>query len=148
MTSSRLKLYVSLAVVLSHVATFFGVLMLRAFVLPQADIFEIMGTMVPLFGVFLIVIIKDTLRGRENLSVGNVQNQQMVLLTFIILGSYVIAVGLTFMMVVQQAIQPNELPRWLAIIESAFGAALGLIVDDLFGGKTQDAPQKRRAVKQ
>ena len=148
MTSSQLKLYVSMAVVLSHVATFFGVLMLRALVLPQANIFEIMGAMVPLFGVFLVVIIKDTLRGRENLSVGNVQNQQMVLLTFTILGSYVLAIATTFLMVIQQTIQPDDLPRWLAIIESAFGTALGLIIDDLFGGKTQDAPQKRRAAKQ
>jgi hypothetical protein len=148
MTYSRLKLYVSLCIVLSHVGTFFGVLMLRAFVLPQANIFEIMGSMLPLFGVFFVVIIKDTLRGRENLAVGNIQSEQMVLLTFIIVGSYILAVGLTFMMVIQQTIQPTDLPKWLAIIESAFGTALGLIIDDLFGGKALDSSNERRAGKE
>jgi hypothetical protein len=134
MTSSRLKLYVSLSVVISHVATFFGVLLLRAFVLPQANIFEIFGAMVPLFGVFMVVIIKDTLRGREDLSVGNVQTQQMVLLTFMFVAAYALAVAATLIMVVAQTLEPGDLPKWLAIIESAFGIGLGLIIDDLFGG--------------
>jgi hypothetical protein len=94
-----------------------------------------MGAMVPLFGVFLVVIIKDTLRGREDLSVGRLQTQQMLLLTFMILGSYVLAVAATLLMIVNQTIEPADLSKWLAIIESAFGIALGLIIDDLFGGK-------------
>jgi hypothetical protein len=136
MTNMQLKLYVSLAVVVSHVATFFGVIMLRIFVLPQANVFEIIGAMIPLFGVFLIVIIKDTVRGREDLSVGNIQTQQMTMITFVILGAYCVAVGVTFPMVIEQAIEPAELPKWLAVIESAFGTALGLIIDELFGGKS------------
>jgi hypothetical protein len=144
MTSSRLKLYVSLAIVLSHVLTFFGILMLRALVLPSMNILDVMGAMVPLFGVFVVVIIKDTLRGREDLAIGNVQTQQMVMITFIILGSYVLAVAMTLMMVVMQALEPADLSRWLATIEAAFGTALGLIIDDLFGGKSQlPAPANR-----
>jgi hypothetical protein len=136
MTNSRLKLYVSLFVVLSHIATFFGVLLLKAFALPDMNIFDIVGPLVPLFGVFLVVIIKDTLRGREDLSLGNVQTQQMVLLTFIILVAYALAVVATLLMIVQQTIEPADLPKWLAVVESAFGVALGLIIDDLFGGKS------------
>jgi hypothetical protein len=138
MTSSRLKLYVSMVVVLSHVATFFGVLMLRAAVLPNANLFDIMGAMVPLFGVFLIVIIKDTVRGREDLATGKVQTPQMIMLTFIMLGSYCLAVVATLVMVVLQSLEPADLPKWLATIESAFGTSLGLIIDDLFGGKAQE----------
>ena len=140
MTSSRLKLYVSMVVVLSHVATFFGVLMLRAVVLPTANLFDIMGAMVPLFGVFLIVIIKDTVRGREDLATGKVQTPQMIMLTFIMLGSYCLAVVATLVMVVLQSLEPADLPKWLATIESAFGTSLGLIIDDLFGGKAQEKP--------
>jgi hypothetical protein len=142
-TNSRLKFYVSLWIVLSHIATFFGVILLRALVLPNANILEIMGAMIPLFGVFLIVIIKDTVRGREDLSQGNVQTLQMVTLTFIMLGAYSLAVAVTFLMVIFQSIEPADLPKWLATIESAFGASLGLIIDDLFGGKTQQADAKR-----
>jgi hypothetical protein len=145
MTSSRFKLYVSLTVVLAHVATFFGVLLLRAAVIPQANLFDIMGPMIPLFGVFLIVIIKDTVRGREDLSVGNVQTPQMIMLTFIMLGSYCLAVVATLVMIVLQSLEPADLPKWLATIESAFGSALGLIIDDLFGGKSQGNARRSRA---
>jgi hypothetical protein len=145
MTNSQLKLYVSLGIVLSHVATFFAVIILRAMVLPQANILEIMGAMVPLFGVFLIVIVKDTVRGREDLATGKVQTPQMVMLTFIMLGSYCLAVAATFAMVVLQTLEPADLPKWLATIEAAFGTALGLIIDDLFGGKAQDRPTLGRA---
>jgi hypothetical protein len=127
-----------MVVVLSHVATFFGVLMLRAAVLPNANLFDIMGAMVPLFGVFLIVIIKDTVRGREDLATGKVQTPQMIMLTFIMLGSYCLAVVATLVMVVLQSLEPADLPKWLATIESAFGTSLGLIIDDLFGGKAQE----------
>jgi hypothetical protein len=144
MTNSRLKLYVSLAVVVSHILTFFGILLLRAFVVPNLDIFGVMQAMVPLFGVFLVVIVKDTLRGREDLSTGNVQTQQMVLLTFIILGSYMLAVAATLLMVAQQVIEPSDLSKWLAIVESAFGIALGLIIDELFGGKAEPAGKSAR----
>ena len=137
MTNSRLKFYVSLWIVLSHIATFFGVMLLKAFVLPDANVLEIMGAMIPLFGVFLIVILKDTVRGREDLSQGKIQTLQMVTLTFIILGAYCLAVVVTFLMVISQSIEPADLPKWLATIELAFGASLGLIIDDLFGGKTQ-----------
>ena len=139
MTNSRLKLYVSLTIVLSHMATFFGLLALRALALPQMNIFEVMGAMISLFGVFVVVIVKDTLRGREDLSVGKVQTEQMVLITFIILGSYVLAVAATLVMVISQAVSPTDLPKWLATIELAFGVALGLIIDDLFGGKGHPA---------
>jgi len=135
MTSSQLKLYVSLSVVVSHIATFFGVILLRAFVLPRADVFEILGALVPLFGVFLVVIVKDTLKGREDTSLGKPQSQQMIALTFILIGAYIVAVAATLIMVVKQILEPADLPRWLAIIESAFGTSLGLIIDDLFGGK-------------
>lgn len=140
MTSSQLKLYVSITVVLSHILTFFGILVLKAFAKPDLNILEVMGSMTPLFGVFVVVIIKDTLRGRENLAVGNPQTQQMIALTFLILGSYILAVLATLLMVASpQLIEPSELPKWLAIIESAFGVALGLIIDDLFGGKSQQS---------
>lgn len=137
MTNSQLKFYVSLFVVLSHVATFFGIVLLKAVALPDANVLEIMGAMIPLFGVFLVVIVKDTLRGRENLEPGNRQTPQMIALTFIILGAYIVAVAMTLWLVVKQIIEPNELPKWLATIESAFGVALGLIIDDLFGGKAE-----------
>ncbi len=143
MTSSRLKLYVSLGVVVSHILTFFGILLLRAFVIPNLDIFGVMQAMVPLFGVFLVVIVKDTIRGREDLSIGNVQTEQMVLLTFIILGSYVLAVASTLLMVAQQVIEPADLSKWLGIVELAFGVALGLIIDDLFGGKAQPESSRK-----
>jgi hypothetical protein len=143
MTSSRLKLYVSLGVVVSHILTFFGILLLRAFVIPNLDIFGVMQAMVPLFGVFLVVIVKDTIRGREDLSIGNVQTEQMVLLTFIILGSYVLAVASTLLMVARQVIEPADLSKWLGIVESAFGVALGLIIDDLFGGKAQPESSRK-----
>src|SRR5262249_37656353 len=120
MTISQLKLWVSGGVVVSHILTFFGILLLRAFVIPKANVFEIMGAMVPLFGVFLVVIIKDTLRKREDLSVGKVQTQQMVMLTFMILGAYILAVAATLAMIVNQTIEPMDLSKWLAIIESAF----------------------------
>jgi hypothetical protein len=135
MTGSRLKLYVSLFVVCSHIAAFFGVVLLRALVLPKVDIFEIIGSLVPLFGVFLVVIVKDTIKGREDLSIGRVQSTQMVSLTFILLGAYILAIAMTLVMVGYQSVQPSELPRWFAVIESALGTSLGLIIDDLFGGK-------------
>ena len=136
MTSSQLKLYVSLFVVLSHILVYFGVIALKQWVVPATDVFEIMGAMVPLFGVFLIVIIKDTVRGREDLRTGNVQTQQMVLLTFAMLGAYALAVLSALAMVASQAILVADLPRWLTTIEAAFGVGLGLIIDDLFGGKS------------
>lgn len=137
MTSSKLKLYVSLGIVLSHILIFFGILSLRAFVLPNANVLEIMGATLPLFGVFLVVIIKDTIRGRENLAPGNRQTPQMIALTFLLLASYIVAALAILLMVVSQAIEPQELPKWLAVLESAFGVALGLIIDDLFGGNAQ-----------
>lgn len=138
MTSSRLKLYVSLFVVFSHILIYFGVLGLKAFVVPNADIFEIMGAMIPLFGVFLIVIIKDTVRGREDLRVGNVQTQQMVMLTFSMLGAYILAAFSALGMVAKQTITVADLSRWLTTVEAAFGMGLGLIIDDLFGGKSTE----------
>jgi hypothetical protein len=134
MTSSQLKLYVSLGIVISHVLVFFAVLLLRGFVIPQADVLGILGAMIPLFGVFLVVIVKDTVRGREDLAAGNIQTPQMIGLTFIMLGSYVLAVFSVLLMVVVQAVEPAELSKWLTTIEAAFGVALGLIIDDLFGG--------------
>ena len=138
MTSSRLKLYVSLFVVVSHILIYFGVLGLKAFVIPEADVFEIMGAMVPLFGVFLVVIIKDTVRSREDLRTGKMQTQQMILLTFAMLGAYILAALSALGMVAAQTITAADLPRWLTTIEAAFAVSLGLIIDDLFGGKSTE----------
>lgn len=143
MTSSKLKLVVSLCIVISHIVAFFGVVALRAWALPKLDVFETFGALIPLFAVFLVVIVKDTVKGREDLSVGNRQSVQMVALTLILLLAYVIAIAMTLLMVAGQSIEPAELPRWFVVIESAFGTSLGLIIDDLFGGRKIEVAEAR-----
>jgi hypothetical protein len=68
--------------------------------LEGAKIGRRLTAMLPLFGVFLVVMIKDTIRDRENLAPGNKQTQQMIALTFLMLASYIAAAFAILLMVV------------------------------------------------
>ncbi len=136
MRRNRLKLIVSFFVVTSHIAVFFITFYLQSlFALESSQIFTVLGSTIPLFGVFTTIIVKDSIRGQLNLSLGPTVSAQMIMVTFLILLAYIGAVAMTFRMFLTQVIVTAEqLGTWISLIESAFGITLGLIVDSLFGG--------------
>jgi len=135
---SKLKLIVSSFVVISHIFLFFITFYIATKVQLELNIFEILGAMIPLFGLFVAIIIKDTLHNKFNFRRGKKVNNQMIVITYSILISYSLAISLTFLLFIDQTIGTVEqLSTWLALIESAFGISVGLIIDGLFGGETK-----------
>ncbi|MCW2307949.1 hypothetical protein [Rhodobium gokarnense] len=136
MHRNKFKLEASITIVLSHVVIFFIAIIFQAkYGFGERSAFDVMSATIPLFGLFLSIIIKDTISGQFDLSSGKIITPQMVWITRIILGSYVIACLLTFLLFGIQSIKtPDELTSWIASIESALGVSLAMLVDSLFGG--------------
>ena len=122
----------------SHISIIFVALLFDMnFGFGTSNPFFILSSLIPLFGLFLSVIIKDTLAGRTNLKRGPQVNAQMVWVSRIIFSAYVLLCFTTFFMYYRQAIAtPEELAAWIASIEIALGVGVGMIIDDLFGGSS------------
>jgi hypothetical protein len=137
MYQSNLKLALSNFIVLSHGAIFFTALLFHFYgAFDNANIFSILGPIIPLFGVFTTIIIKDTLRNKFSRARGKKINSQMISVTSLICVFYFFACAATFVLFYVQSITTvDQLSEWIARIEVAFGVGLGLIIDDLFGGE-------------
>lgn len=138
MYQSQLKLCVSSFVVISHGAIFFVALAFQSHqAFDNEDAFSVLGALIPLFGLFVTIIIKDTLANKFNMRKGRKVNSQMLVVTLFICLFYLGGCFTTFYLFYNQTITTSsDLSNWIARIEAAFGIGLGLIIDDLFGGQT------------
>lgn len=137
MYQSNLKLSVSVFIILSHGAVFFLALIFSYFgAFDNISIFSVLGPLIPLFGLFTTIVIKDTLQNKFSRKRGPVVNTQMIAVTSLICVFYLFSSLSTFFLFYAQVIKTvDQLSEWIARIEVAFGIGLGLIVDDLFGGE-------------
>ena len=145
MHRNKFKFETSITIVVSHIAIFFVALVFELnYGFGEGNAFNVMSATIPLFGLFLSIIIKDTIAGQFDLSAGRLINAQMVWVTRLILASYVAACMLTFVLFWRQAITtPEELSGWISTIEAALGVSLGMLVDSLFGGNKEEQQSTR-----
>lgn len=136
MYASVFKFQTSLQIVISHILIFVVAFYFQLnFGFGNLDLFSVLAALTPLFGLFVAIILKDTIAGKYDFRKGRRVNMQMVWITRIILSAYILACFATFYLFYRQVIAtPEDLSQWIARIESALGISVGLIVDDLFGG--------------
>lgn len=136
MYSSAFKFQTSLLIVISHILIFATAIYFQLnFGFDDTNLFSVLAALIPLFGLFVAIILKDTIAGKYNFRKGRKVNPQMVWITRIILIAYIAACFSTFYLFYRQVIAtPDQLSEWIARIEGALGVSVGLIVDDLFGG--------------
>lgn len=136
MNSSRFKLEVSLSIVCSHIAIFFLAVWFQSkYGFGEGSVFSVLSALIPLFGLFSTIIVKNSLNNKYNVKAGKKVNLQMIWVCRLILLSYVVACLSTFLLFYGQVIKTDkDLADWISGIEVGLGVMLGLIIDDLFGG--------------
>jgi hypothetical protein len=96
-----------------------------------------MGYLMPIFAAYLSIILTSYFRQRHqhNQTANRIVPTGLVYLTFTLIPAYVWAFSLGISWRAQGDFTFQDMNQWLAIVESAMGVYVGIIVSELFNGE-------------
>lgn len=107
--------------------------------LAKEEFFSVMGYLMPIFVAYLSIILTNYLRQRypSSNSEKRLMPYGLVYLTFALVPGYVLAFSLGISWRAQGDFTLQEMNQWLAVVESAMGGYIGIIVSELFQSKEE-----------
>ncbi len=105
--------------------------------LSKEEFFSVMGYLMPIFVAYLSIILTSYLRQRHQHSqtAKRIVPTGLVYLTFTLIPAYVWSFSLGISWRAQGDFTLQDMNQWLAIVESAMGVYIGIIVSELFNGE-------------
>lgn len=102
--------------------------------LSKEEFFSVMGYLMPIFVAYLSVILTNYLRQRHQQTHNGqrIVPKGLVYLTFMLIPAYVWSFSLGISWRAQGDFTLQDMNQWLAIVESAMGVYIGIIVSELF----------------
>lgn len=102
--------------------------------LEKEEFFSVMGYLMPIFVAYLSVILTNYLRQRHQhaAQAKRLVPMALVYLTFLLIPTYVWSFSVGISWRAQGEFTVQEMNQWLALIESAMGVYVGIIVSELF----------------
>jgi len=137
MKETRLKTIIFVFMLIAKIATLLAILVEYATDgLEKTEMFSSIALIMPLFTVYLSVIIKDLMDNpyKENKEIKYVKTSISVL-AFVVFPLYALAIIWLIVLAGSGKISGEELQPYLGIIESIFGIYVGQIILTLFGNK-------------
>ena len=137
MKESRLKTYILVFMLLAKIATIALIMFhFNTRGLEKNEMISALTLILPLFTVYLTVIVKDIISNPYKEKASNDNNKRMKssisIMTFIVFPIYFFAIVVSVNQTAQGNLSGNELQQIIGLIEGAFGIYVGQIVFALF----------------
>lgn len=134
MRKDVVKIAVSALVIITHIISFFAIVVIRqAYFHPEMRL-NLALTLIPVTATYFMAIVRDAVETQRDRSVGIPVSINYVAIALIVTIAFCASL-LYFVFWFPEVGGPRaeDLQRWLLVIEIAFGAAFGLIAQDLYG---------------
>lgn len=131
---STIRLSVGLTVISTHFLAFLAIVVLRRSYFPSDDRLDLAMLLLPITATYVMAIVRSAIRDKETIDEARYVNINYVVVVGIITLGF--CIGLLFFVYGYPNVggpTVDNLRRWILVLEIAFGAAFGLIAEDLFG---------------
>lgn len=129
-----IRLAVSGLVISTHLLAFFTIMFLESDFASPTERTDAALLLLPITAAYVLAIGRRAISSQGDVDIGPVVNAEYILFVSLITSGFVAAMLLTVFSFPSRLIPTIEtVKRFLLIIEIGIGAALGMIVEDLFG---------------
>jgi hypothetical protein len=134
MKRELLRTFVGVLVIVTHIISFIGLIVIRKDYIPQGEHLDVAMVLIPVSAAYFMAIVRSAIQLQDVFSSSQRVNMNYVVVVILVTLSFCIAL-LYFVYRFPDIGGPTtvELKRWLIVLEIAFGSSFGLIAEDLFG---------------
>jgi Kef-type K+ transport system membrane component KefB len=135
MNRDFVRLIVGVAVILTHLFAFFGIVVLKSKYIPAADErLDLAMVLIPVSAGYFVAVVRSAIQNQNVSKTARYVNLNYTVIVLLVTLAFCFAL-LYFVYSYPAIVGPTivELRRWLVVLEIGFGGGFGLIAEDLFG---------------